>query len=209
MNIVPEKAIVVKRALCKFHLEDQRREHNERTAREQDEKANNPEMHVRDAKDLLAGSELDIEELLGKKIWPIFRLFSAGSKARFRNKIRQFLCDEAEIREEVRKRLTKEAQEADANRHLSENRRSTNYNSYANNKELATFFSTTPSDLQELRETFSLVDNNGDGTIDSNELTRLLDILGMRKDNEEIQDFIDTLTSGLKRISFADFIKTL
>jgi Ca2+-binding EF-hand superfamily protein len=137
-------------------------------------------------------------------------LFSAGSKARFRNKIRQFLCDEAEIREEVRKRLTKEAQEADANRHLSENRRSTNYNSYANNEELATFFSTTPSDLQELRETFSLVvDNNGDGTIDSNELTRLLDILGMRKDNEEIQDFIDTLTSGLKRISFADFIKTL
>ena len=54
-----------------------------------------------------------------------------------------------------------------------------------------------------------MVDNNGDGTIDSNELTRLLDILGMRKDNEEIQDFIDTLTSGLKRISFADFIKTL
>jgi len=209
LNIVPEKAIVVKRALCKFHLEDQRREHNERTAREQDEKANNPEVHVRDAKDLLAGSELDIEELLGKKIWPMFRLFSAGSKARFRNKIRQFLCDEAEVREEVRKRLTKEAQEADANRHLSENRRSTNYNSYASNEELATFFSTTASDIQELRETFSLVDNNGDGTIDSNELTRLLDILGMRKDNEEIQDFIDTLTSGLKRISFADFIKTL
>ena len=139
----------------------------------------------------------------------MFRLFSAGSKARFRNKIRQFLCDEAEVREAVRKRLTKEAQEAEANRHLSENRRSTNYNSYANNEELATFFNTTTSDIQELRETFGLVDNNGDGTIDSNELTRLLDILGMRKDNEEIQDFIDTLTSGLKRISFSDFIKTL
>ena len=66
LNIVPEKAIVIKRALCKFHLEDQRHEHNERTSKEQDEKANNPEVHVRDAQDLLAGSELDIEELLGK-----------------------------------------------------------------------------------------------------------------------------------------------
>ena len=77
-------------SVVQVHLEDQRREHNERTAREQDEKANNPEVHVRDAKDLLAGSELGIEELLGKKIWPMFRLFSAGSKARLKNKKPKF-----------------------------------------------------------------------------------------------------------------------
>ena len=163
---------------------------------------------------ILAGCEPDLKLMHKKKKWPLFKVFSA--KGRLKQAISSFLRDADAAREAVQLRLNKEGQEVCANRLICEgdnrkvgdrhNRRNER-SEKAENEELALAYGTTPNDVKELRETFNLVDNDGGGTIDSKELARLLDILLMHREGEEIQELIDRVTSGMKEISFTDYIK--
>ena len=63
-----------------------------------------------------------------------------------------------------------------------------------------------PVEISELREIFELVDDDKGGSIDCDELGKLLTILGMNLSHAEVDLLIEMIdTSGEKEISFSDF----
>lgn len=78
------------------------------------------------------------------------------------------------------------------------------------NEELAIKFNANFNEVVELREIFNLVDLDSGGTIDAEELGKLLDLLGMHKDEDEIQEMLSFIdTTGKGEVMFADFVRAL
>jgi calmodulin len=78
------------------------------------------------------------------------------------------------------------------------------------NKILMEGSSATPEEIAEFREIFNLVDLDGGGSIDSEELRELMDLLGMQASEEEMGAMLQEIDSnGTGEISFEDFVRVM
>ena len=68
----------------------------------------------------------------------------------------------------------------------------------------------TPEEVAEFREIFNLVDLDGGGSIDLDELKDLMDLLGMNATKDEMEAMVNEIDSeGKGEISFHDFVKVM
>lgn len=68
----------------------------------------------------------------------------------------------------------------------------------------------TPEEVAEFREIFNLVDLDGGGSIDLDELRELMDLLGMNASKDEMEAMVNEIDSqGTGEISFRDFVKVM
>ena len=68
----------------------------------------------------------------------------------------------------------------------------------------------TPEEVAEFREIFNLVDLDGGGSIDLDELKDLMDLLGMNASKDEMEAMVNEIDSeGTGEISFHDFVKVM
>ena len=68
----------------------------------------------------------------------------------------------------------------------------------------------TPEEVAEFREIFNLVDLDGGGSIDLDELRELMDLLGMNASKDEMEAMVNEIDSeGTGEISFHDFVKVM
>ena len=64
-------------------------------------------------------------------------------------------------------------------------------------------------DLEELKATFDLFDEEGKGQIDPSEIQKILQELGLDKRNESVFEMITNLQSRGKNITFDDFLEVI
>jgi Ca2+-binding EF-hand superfamily protein len=64
-------------------------------------------------------------------------------------------------------------------------------------------------DLDELKSTFDLFDEEGTGTIDPSEIQKILQELGLDKRNESVFHMIKELQGRGKSITFDDFLEVI
>jgi centrin-1 len=64
-------------------------------------------------------------------------------------------------------------------------------------------------DLEELKVTFDLFDEEGTGTIDPSEIQKILQELGLDKRNESVFHMIKELQNRGKSINFDDFLEVI
>ena len=70
--------------------------------------------------------------------------------------------------------------------------------------------SATPEEIAEFREIFNLVDLDGGGSIDAEELRELMDLLGMQASEDEMNAMLQEIDSnGTGEISFEDFVRVM
>ena len=68
----------------------------------------------------------------------------------------------------------------------------------------------TPEEVAEFREIFNLVDLDGGGSIDLDELKDLMDLLGMNATKDEMEAMVNEIDSeGKGEISFHDFVNVM
>ena len=78
------------------------------------------------------------------------------------------------------------------------------------NVDLAAAWSSTAQEVQEFREMFQLVDLDHGGSIDSEELGKLLDLLGMSKSEEEVVELVRKIdTTESDEVFFPDFVRAM
>lgn len=80
----------------------------------------------------------------------------------------------------------------------------------ANDAEIAEELGVPLSDVIEFRETFNLVDKDRGGSIDKEELSELLELLGIHKSPEELDEIMAEIDStGEGEITFQDFTRVM
>eukprot|EP00736_Rhodelphis_marinus_P012896 Rmarinus@m.15970 len=68
----------------------------------------------------------------------------------------------------------------------------------------------SPEELQEFREIFNLVDADGGGTIEAEELQQLMEMLGLRPSREEVEEMVKEIDEdGNGEIDFDEFVQVM
>jgi centrin-1 len=67
----------------------------------------------------------------------------------------------------------------------------------------------SPHDLEELKSTFDLFDDDGTGSIDPQEIQKILQELGLDKRNESVFQMILDLQGKGKTINFDEFLEVI
>merc|ERR1712038_1674718 len=187
------------RAMCRFHLEDERRNFIKATVEDIKANADGPILNINHAKMLLSGEEFDIN-LDGKTSWPMFTLYDR-TKESLKKSIENIRHDDDDsLKDMINKRVEDgEMIIKEANRYAIGNR--DGYTSEDEvtdpkkvlqyDKELASKNKTSLKSIQELREIFQLVD-----------------LLGMTREDDEIEDMMEIMSgkSGVDaELDFAQF----
>jgi hypothetical protein len=189
------------------------------------------------AKALLRGELLHVESN-SSRLWPVFSLYKGG-KQRFMELIEEAIKDKEVVQERIEAQKRYEWELLMSNRYELEDddeeeeggggggaegggggggddgsedseEAMTPEEEEAENQELAAKFETTAHEVQEFREMFQLVDLDHGGSIDGEELGKLLSLLGMEKSEEEIQEMVDKIdTTGEGEVFFPDFVRAL
>ena len=223
--------------LVRVHLEERRYEHTKKVAKYFAAQDSAPQINADHARQLLAGNLLHVENVVVKKR-PVFSLFK-GYKQKFVEIIEEAIKDEKTVLARVEDRKTLEAQMLMSSRYgkdditseedeaeekaaadkaaeevteeeEEEEETMTPEQEAQENVNLAKSFNTTPDKIQEVREMFQLVDLDHGGSIDANEFGKLLELLGMQRSQEEIQEMVDKIdTTGQGEVFFPDFVKAL
>jgi hypothetical protein len=220
--------------LVRVHLENQRAAYNSYAEKKLKEAHNAPVVTEDHAKALLRGDLLHVDSD-NKREWPVFSLYKGG-KAKFLEIIEEAIKDKEAVAERMEERRRYEWEVNMSNRYEldageeeggEENKPEdggegeeedddddddvmTPEEELAENEELAEAFHTTAHEVQEFREMFQLVDLDHGGSIDGEELGKLLSLLGMEKSEEEIQELVDKIdTTGQGEVFFPDFVRAL
>jgi Ca2+-binding EF-hand superfamily protein len=211
----------LRRKLCGFHLEDERRQHTEESTNIVKKGHSHQEMGIADAKKLVAGQAITFQWRTRPR-WPMFMLYTKGID-RIRDTMLTYFLDENKVQKQVALRVRKEEAETSATKMMEEPDDSSGSEGSESDTSLSQSESTrtlskqredddTDSALEmgDLREVFNLVDSDGGGTIDAGELGQLLHLLGMPKDEVEIKQLISTITdSPSGEFSFREFAQSL
>ena len=238
VTVVSDDSAFFRRKLCRFHLEDERRRHEEEAVRKMKGMKYQPDhLDIEDAKRLIAGQHIDIWALKHK--WPPFLFYSKG-KTRFKSVVQTWLSDENLTKENVRARLRKEKgiipsdevvevrsrdenNEVEISKDINEPDLKTNdtktgigdskIGSQPSAQLLAsreTINDMNAKDLEVLREVFNLVDTDKGGTINAAELEQMFAYVGISMDKKELYELI-TKTSGRSSdaFTFQEFVRSV
>ena len=216
--------------LVRVHIEEQRMLYIQYAAKKLAEKSDAPVVTEDHAKALLRGDLLHVDSDTSR-VWPHFMLFKGGKK-RFLEVIEEAIKDKETVAERIESQKRYEWElltankyelededdgegsenggEAEEEEESDEDDALTPAEEAAENAELAEKYSTTSQEVQEFREMFQLVDLDHGGSIDGEELGKLLSLLGMEKSEEEIQEMVDKIdTTGEREVFFPDFVRAL
>jgi len=224
------------RYLVRWFLEEQRLEHAKGAEKLLKEVSEAPSITENHARALLAGTLLHVE-VDNERKWPVFSLYKNKVA---RNKLLEFveeaMKDPASVKLKVAEQKDLEFQLLMANRYdIGEHEEGeeeedeeggsegggeeeddddddpmTPEEEQEENRELAEKYNTTSQEVQEFREMFQLVDLDHGGSIDGEELGKLLDLLGMAKSDEEIAEMVNKIdTTDSDEIFFPDFVRAM
>lgn len=208
------------RAICRFHLKDERQLHVLRLTVLMKEVSDGPELNESHAKLLLSGEAL-LVDFDWKKSWPPFMPYASG-KVRFRDAIERSMRDADGTRDLLDERFHADQVTMMANRYAASDDGGNDDNNpnggdddrderlrrnKLKNVKLASAHNATSTKIQELREIFQLVDLDGGGTIAAAEMGKLLELMGMSKDEDEIREIMSSIdTVGDGEVNFPDFV---
>ena len=198
-------------------MEDERKSHRLKCT---EYMGDGPIVNQHQAKLLLSGEPVTVD-LEGKKTWPQFHLFHPGRR-RLQNKIELLVQDEDAVKKQTEERLQADEVAIMANRYagsiddeegnefVSHDQAKTSSRIDKENDELALKYGLSRTEVLELREIFQLVDLDGGGTIDAEEMGKLLDLLGMQKAEDEIEEIMNAIDkTGSGEVNFKDFVWAL
>lgn len=227
------------RYLIRWFVEEQRMSYAAFAFGELKKSAEAPNVTEDHARALLAGTLLHVE-VSNERKWPVFSLYkNKAARAKLFEVVEEAMKDQAGTVARVKLQKEAEHQLNLANRYDigaedddedgskggdgsgsgedgdesdddDDDEPMTVEEELEENRELAEKYNTTPQEVQEFREMFQLVDLDHGGSIDSEELGKLLDLLGMAKSEEEVVEMVRKIdTTDSDEVFFPDFVRAM
>lgn len=182
-------------SICKFHLEDCRRQHLRQVTETKMAKMDIPVLTHEHAKLLLAGKEFNFELEISKH-YPPFTIYHT-KKEELRLAIEGAKRNENLTKMNIETRTSSQKITSEANRYAAGIPKAPQASNIVDtDKELDTClclakeYGTTIENIKELKEMFSLIDLDSSGTVNEKKFDKLFELIGIVKDENENNHFL-------------------